>query len=114
MAMGVDYSIYLTIRTREKAATLPTRDHMLRTVPLTGGVITSAGIVLASVFVVLGVLPLVVLTQVGVIVALGVLLDTFVVRTLVVPALFTLVGDRVWWPGDPRRAPVRGPAVDRA
>lgn len=114
VALGVDYSIFLTIRAREEAATLPTRDAMLRAVALTGGVITSAGIVLASVFVVLGVLPLVVLTQVGVIVALGVLLDTFVVRTLVVPALFTLVGDRVWWPGDPRRAPARGPAVDRA
>src|SRR5699024_1877467 len=114
VALGVDYSIFLTIRAREEAATLPTRDAMLRAVALTGGVITSAGIVLASVFVVLGVLPLVVLTQVGVIVALGVLLDTFVVRTLVVPALFTLVADRVWWPGGPRRAPARSPSVDRA
>lgn len=107
VALGVDYSIFLTIRAREEAATHPTREAMLRAVALTGGVITSAGIVLASVFVVLGVLPLVVLTQVGVIVALGVLLDTFVVRTLMVPALFTLVGDRVWWPGNPRR-----PAAD--
>ncbi|MFL0578809.1 MMPL family transporter [Dietzia sp. 179-F 9C3 NHS] len=98
VALGVDYSIFLTIRAREEAATHHTREAMLRAVALTGGVITSAGIVLASVFVVLGVLPLIVLTQVGVIVALGVLLDTFVVRTLVVPALFTLVGDRAWWP----------------
>ena len=75
---------------------------------MTGGVITSAGIVLAAVFVVLGVLPLIVLTQVGVIVALGVLLDTFVVRTLVVPSLFTLVGDKVWWPGNPRRTTLAG------
>lgn len=103
VALGVDYSVFLIIRTREEAATHSTREAMVRAVALTGGVITSAGIVLASVFVVLGVLPLIVLTQVGVIVALGVLLDTFVVRTLVVPALFTLVGDRVWWPGDPRR-----------
>ena len=103
VALGVDYSIFLTIRARQEAATHATREAMVRAVALTGGVITSAGIVLASVFVVLGVLPLIVLTQVGVIVALGVLLDTFVVRTLVVPALFTLVGDRVWWPGDPRR-----------
>ncbi|MDX2356393.1 MMPL family transporter [Dietzia sp. PP-33] len=103
VALGVDYSVFLIIRTREEAATHSTRESMVRAVALTGGVITSAGIVLASVFVVLGVLPLIVLTQVGVIVALGVLLDTFVVRTLVVPALFTLVGDRVWWPGDPRR-----------
>ena len=102
VALGVDYSIFLTIRAREEAATHSTREAMVRAVALTGGVITSAGIVLASVFVVLGVLPLIVLTQVGVIVALGVLLDTFVVRTLVVPALFTLVGDKVWWPGNPR------------
>src|SRR5699024_9890561 len=114
VALGADYSIFLTIRAREEAATLPTRAAMLRAVALTGGVIPSAGIVLASVVGVLGVLPRAVLTQVGVIVALGVLLDTFVVRTLVVPALFTLVGDRVWWPGVPRRAPARGPAVDRA
>lgn len=104
VALGVDYSIFLTIRAREEAATHATREAMVRAVALTGGVITSAGIVLASVFVVLGVLPLIVLTQVGVIVALGVLLDTFIVRTLVVPALFTLVGDKVWWPGNPRRA----------
>lgn len=103
VALGVDYSIFLTIRARDEAATHATREAMVRAVALTGGVITSAGIVLASVFVVLGVLPLIVLTQVGVIVALGVLLDTFIVRTLVVPALFTLVGDKVWWPGDPRR-----------
>lgn len=103
VALGVDYSIFLTIRAREEAATHATREAMVRAVALTGGVITSAGIVLASVFVVLGVLPLIVLTQVGVIVALGVLLDTFIVRTLVVPALFTLVGDKVWWPGNPRR-----------
>ncbi|MGW8592953.1 MMPL family transporter [Dietzia sp. NPDC055877] len=108
VALGVDYSIFLTIRAREEAATHATREAMVRAVALTGGVITSAGIVLASVFVVLGVLPLIVLTQVGVIVALGVLLDTFVVRTLVVPALFTLVGDKVWWPGDPRRTTLAG------
>lgn len=104
VALGVDYSIFLTIRAREEAATHHSREAMLRAVALTGGVITSAGIVLASVFVVLGVLPLIVLTQVGVIVALGVLLDTFVVRTLVVPALFTLVGDRAWWPARPGHA----------
>src|SRR5690606_1442247 len=108
VALGVDYSIFLTIRAREEAGTHATREAMVRAVALTGGVITSAGIVLASVFVVLGVLPLIVLTQVGVIVALGVLLDTFVVRTLVVPALFTLVGDKVWWPGDPRGKARRG------
>jgi RND superfamily putative drug exporter len=61
-------------------------------------VITSAGIVLAAVFCVLAVLPLIVLTQLGVIVGLGILLDTFLVRTVVVPALFTLIGPRIWWP----------------
>jgi RND superfamily putative drug exporter len=74
---------------------------MVRAVSATGGVITSAGIVLAAVFCVLGVLPLIVLTQLGIIVGLGILLDTFVVRTLVIPALFALVGDRIWWPSDP-------------
>ncbi|WP_167400742.1 MMPL family transporter [Dietzia lutea] len=113
VALGVDYSIFLTIRAREEAGTHATREAMVRAVALTGGVITSAGIVLASVFVVLGVLPLIVLTQVGVIVALGVLLDTFIVRTVVVPALFTLVGDKVWWPGDPRRGHRRAAGVDR-
>ncbi|MCT2120632.1 MMPL family transporter [Dietzia cinnamea] len=113
VALGVDYSIFLTIRAREEAGTHATREAMVRAVALTGGVITSAGIVLASVFVVLGVLPLIVLTQVGVIVALGVLLDTFIVRTLVVPALFTLVGDKVWWPGDPRRGHRRATGAGR-
>lgn len=74
---------------------------MIRAVSATGGVITSAGIVLAAVFCVLGVLPLIVLTQLGIIVGLGILLDTFVVRTLVIPALFALIGDRIWWPADP-------------
>lgn len=61
-------------------------------------------VVLAAVFCVLGVLPLIVLTQLGIIVGLGILLDTFIVRTLVIPALFALVGERIWWPGDPTRA----------
>jgi len=70
----------------------------VRAVSATGGVITSAGIVLAAVFCVLGVLPLIVLTQLGIIVALGILLDTLVVRTLVIPALFALIGPPIWWP----------------
>lgn len=74
---------------------------MIRAVSATGGVITSAGIVLAAVFCVLGVLPLVALTQIGIIVGLGILLDTFAVRTLVIPALFTLIGDGMWWPTFP-------------
>jgi RND superfamily putative drug exporter len=63
-------------------------------------VITSAGIVMAAVFCVLAVLPLMVLTQLGVIVGVGILLDTFVVRTVLIPALFTVVGPRIWWPAN--------------
>jgi RND superfamily putative drug exporter len=70
----------------------------VRAVSATGAVITSAGIVLAAVFAVLGVLPLIALTQLGIIVGLGILLDTFVVRTVVIPALFALVGPAIWWP----------------
>ena len=75
-----------------------TRGGIVRAVSATGAVITSAGIVLAAVFCVLGVLPLIALTQLGIIVGLGILLDTFVVRTVVIPALFTLIGPRIWWP----------------
>jgi RND superfamily putative drug exporter len=100
-ALGVDYTIFLVTRAREEAAQHGARDGMVRAVSATGGVITSAGIVLAAVFCVLGVLPLIVMTQLGIIVGLGILLDTFVVRTLVIPALFALIGDRIWWPSDP-------------
>ena len=71
---------------------------------VTGGVITSAGILLAAVFAVLGVLPLITLTQIGIIVGFGVLLDTLLVRTVLVPALVTLLGRRVWWPSALSRA----------
>jgi RND superfamily putative drug exporter len=101
-ALGVDYTIFLVTRAREEAAHHGARDGMIRAVSATGGVITSAGIVLAAVFCVLGVLPLIVLTQLGIIVGLGILLDTFIVRTLVIPALFTLIGDRIWWPATPK------------
>lgn len=100
-ALGVDYTIFLVTRAREEAAAHGARAAMVRAVSATGGVITSAGIVLAAVFCVLGVLPLIVLTQLGIIVGLGILLDTFVVRTLVIPALFGLIGDRIWWPTSP-------------
>jgi RND superfamily putative drug exporter len=98
VALGVHYTIFLVIRAREETHEHGTRGGMLRAVSATGGVITSAGVVLAAVFCVLGVLPLIVLTQLGIIVGLGILLDTFVVRTLVIPALFALIGDRIWWP----------------
>ncbi|GAA0607706.1 MMPL family transporter [Kribbella sandramycini] len=98
VALGVDYNIFLTTRAREEARTAGTRDGMLSALTLTGGVITSAGILLAAVFAVLGVLPLITLTQVGIIVCTGVLLDTLLVRTVVVPALAFALGDRFWWP----------------
>jgi putative drug exporter of the RND superfamily len=103
-ALGVDYTIFLVTRAHEEAADHGAALGMIRAVSATGGVITSAGIVLAAVFCVLGVLPLIVLTQLGIIVGLGILLDTFVVRTLVIPALFALIGDRIWWPNDPTEA----------
>ncbi|MGJ0118331.1 MMPL family transporter [Williamsia sp. MIQD14] len=110
VALGVDYTIFLVTRAREESARHRVPTAMIRAVSATGGVITSAGIVLAAVFAVLGVLPLITLTQLGIIVGLGILLDTFVVRTVVVPALFTLVGERIWWPSHPNRteAPDRG------
>lgn len=98
VALGVDYSIFLVTRAREEGAGHGAREGMLRALAATGGVITSAGILLAAVFAVLGVLPLVVLAQLGTIVCLGVLLDTLVVRTLLVPALAVVLEDRFWWP----------------
>ena len=98
VALGVDYTIFLVTRAREETPEHGTRAGIVRAVSATGAVITSAGIVLAAVFCVLGVLPLIVLTQIGIIVGLGILLDTFVVRTVIIPALFTLIGPRIWWP----------------
>lgn len=98
VALGVDYNIFLVTRAKEDAVRIGTRDGMLSALRVTGGVITSAGILLAAVFAVLGVLPLIVLTQIGVIVCVGVLLDTLLVRTVLVPALAFLTGDRFWWP----------------
>ncbi|MEL4356539.1 MULTISPECIES: MMPL family transporter [unclassified Luteococcus] len=98
VALGVDYNIFLVTRAREEAGEHGSRDGMLRALAATGGVITSAGILLASVFAVLGVLPLVVLAQLGVVIFIGVLLDTLVVRTVLVPALALLLGRTFWWP----------------
>jgi putative drug exporter of the RND superfamily len=110
VALGVDYNIFLMARVREEALTRPTREAMLRGLAVTGGVITSAGIVLAGTFSVLAVLPLVALTQIGITVAFGVLLDTFVVRSILVPALTLELGERVWWPSALSRRP-RGTSV---
>ncbi len=99
VALGVDYNIFLVTRTWEEIqAGHPSRVAVRRALAATGGVITSAGILLAAVFAVLGVLPLVVLAQLGVAICIGVLLDTLLVRTVLVPGLATLLGDRFWWP----------------
>ncbi|QIX25190.1 MMPL family transporter [Nocardioides sp. JQ2195] len=98
VALGVDYNIFLVTRAREESRAHGTREGMLRALAATGGVITSAGILLAAVFAVLGVLPLVVLAQLGVVICVGVLLDTLLVRTVLVPALGVRLGDRFWWP----------------
>ncbi|WP_435745972.1 MMPL family transporter [Nocardioides sp. SYSU DS0663] len=98
VALGVDYNIFLVSRAREEAAEHGPRRGMLRALGATGGVITSAGVLLAAVFAVLGVLPLVVLAQLGTIICFGVLLDTLLVRTVLVPAVALLLGERFWWP----------------
>ncbi|MCW2700368.1 MAG: hypothetical protein JWQ45_1903 [Blastococcus sp.] len=98
VALGIDYNIFLMTRAREESAGPGTRDGVLRALAVTGGVITSAGMVLAATFGALSVLPLLFLAQMAFLVGFGVLLDTFVVRSLVVPAAVALIGDRVWWP----------------
>nr|WP_245861869.1 MMPL family transporter [Phycicoccus duodecadis] len=108
VALGVDYNIFLVTRAAEEAREHGARQGMLRALAATGGVITSAGILLAAVFAVLGVLPLVVLAQLGVVICVGVLLDTLVVRTVLVPAVALILGDRFWWPR--RVGPARGEA----
>jgi len=98
VALGIDYNIFLMARVREETIAHGTRDGTIRGLAVTGAVITSAGIVLAGTFSTLAVLPLVMLTEIGFTIALGVLLDTFIVRSLLVPALVLDIGDRVWWP----------------
>ncbi|HLS13947.1 MAG TPA: MMPL family transporter, partial [Beutenbergiaceae bacterium] len=102
VALGIDYTIFLVHRARTESGAHGTKEGIVRAVTHTGGVITSAGIVLAGVFAALGVLPLVVLGQLGIIVGLGVLVDTLIVRTVIVPAVFTLVREKIWWPRPPR------------
>ncbi|MGC3861128.1 MMPL family transporter [Micromonospora chersina] len=99
VALGIDYNIFLMSRVREESVRRGTRAGVLTGLAVTGGVITSAGIVLAATFSALAVLPLVVLVELGVAVAAGVLLDTIVVRSLLVPALAYDIGPTVWWPG---------------
>ena len=98
VALGVDYNIFLMARTREETPKHGTRMGMLRGLAVTGSVITSAGIVLAGTFAVLGVLPIVYLTEIGFVIAFGVLLDTLIVRSILVPALVFDLGPKIWWP----------------
>jgi len=98
VALGIDYNIFLMTRVREESAKIGTRAGVIKGLTVTGGVITSAGLVLAATFGVLGVLPLVFLAELGFAVAFGVLLDTLIVRTILVPALVHDIGGKVWWP----------------
>lgn len=99
VALGIDYNIFLMTRVREESQRLGTREGVLRGLASTGGVITSAGLVLAATFAALGVLPILFLVQISFIVAFGVLVDTFIVRSLLVPALSYDIGRKIWWPG---------------
>ena len=117
VALGIDYNIFLMTRAREESLRVGTKAGVLKALAVTGGVITSAGMVLAATFGALSVLPLLFLTQLAFLVGFGVLLDTFVVRSLVVPSAVALLGDRTWWPSrlspgqaaepEPERAPAR-------
>ena len=98
VALGIDYNIFLMTRVREESLVHGTRPGILRGLAVTGGVITSAGLVLAATFAALAVLPILFLLQLAFIVAFGVLVDTFLVRTLLVPALSYDIGPRIWWP----------------
>lgn len=106
VALGIDYTIFLVHRARAEASRRDTRGAIVESVTHTGAVITSAGIVLAGVFAALAVLPLITLGQLGLIVGVGVLADPVIVRTVITPAIFSLLGDRVWWPR--RTAPHKG------
>ena len=98
VALGIDYNIFLMTRVREESLVHGTRRGILRGLVATGGVITSAGLVLAATFAALGVIPILFLAQLAFIVAFGVLLDTFLVRSLLVPALSYDIGKAIWWP----------------
>jgi RND superfamily putative drug exporter len=98
VALGVDYNIFLMTRVREESLKMGTRAGILRALSVTGSVITSAGIVLAATFAALGIIPILFLAQIAFIVAFGVLLDTVIVRSLLVPSLSYKIGKAIWWP----------------
>jgi RND superfamily putative drug exporter len=110
VALGVDYNIFLMTRVREETLVHGPHLGVVRGLGVTGGVITSAGVVLASTFAALGVIPVLFLAQIAFVVAFGVLLDTIVVRSLLVPALVYDLGRHAWWPSRLGRAPRPAPA----
>jgi RND superfamily putative drug exporter len=113
VALGVDYNVFLLARIREERARGgDTRQAVITALERTGGVITSAGLVLAATFGALSVLPLLFLSQLAFLVGFGVLLDTFVVRSLVVPSAVALLGDRTWWPSRLSRRPAVEPEAE--
>ncbi|MFI6015248.1 MMPL family transporter [Streptomyces sp. NPDC051243] len=112
VALGIDYNIFLTTRIREEATHQGTRPGVLTALAATGAVITSAGLVLAGTFAALGTLPMVAFAEIGFAVALGVLLDTFIVRSVLVTALFLDVGPKVWWPHSLARQEEPAPHAD--
>ncbi|WP_201023691.1 efflux RND transporter permease subunit [Leucobacter sp. G161] len=105
VALGIDYNIFLMTRVREESVKHGTREGILRGLTITGGVITSAGLVLAATFAALAVIPILFLVQIAFIVAFGVLIDTFIVRSLLVPALGYDIGRKIWWPSKLAKAP---------
>jgi RND superfamily putative drug exporter len=113
VALGVDYNIFLMTRAREEAAVRGTREGVLAALVSTGGVVTGAGLILAGTFATLTLLPLEELVQVGATVAVGVLLDTFVVRALLIPAITYRLGERAWWPSPSRTASNSGSRTTR-
>ncbi|MFY9488483.1 MAG: MMPL family transporter [Solirubrobacterales bacterium] len=98
VALGVDYNIFLMARAREETIEQGSHEGMMRALVVTGGVITSAGLVLAGTFAILGTLPLIFFTEIGFAVAFGVLFDALLVRSILVPALVWDIGPNVWWP----------------
>jgi len=107
VALGVDYNIFLSARIREESRRDGVRDGTLRGLAVTGGVITAAGLVMAGTFLVLAIQPSVLVAEVGIAVVIGLLVDTLLVRTILVPASFVLIGEHVWWPShNPQRPAV--------
>jgi len=98
VALGIDYNIFLMTRVREESKKMGTLQGIIRGLGKTGGVITSAGVVLAATFAALGIIPILFLAQIAFIVAFGVLIDTIIVRSLLVPALSYDIGKSIWWP----------------